>query len=89
MKTLPDSVSCYNTTAVFTEDTMPEGIKKDHFTKRGTWGIIRVHEGELEYVTGNGKTHILNSEKPGLIEPEVKHFVKPRGAVVFHLEFYK
>jgi len=89
MKKLPDFVSCYTTTAVFTENTMPEGIKKDHSTKKGTWGIIRVLEGELEYVTGNGNTHILNSENPGVIEPEIKHSVKTIGAVVFHLEFYK
>jgi tellurite resistance-related uncharacterized protein len=32
----------YKTTPVFDENTLPGGLRKDHRTKAGVWGIIRV-----------------------------------------------
>ena len=77
----------------FTAETIPSGLLKDHSTKPGTWGKIRVFRGRLEYqitderFVGGGKEENANSKSktfiidtnspPGVILPEIKHHVKP------------
>lgn len=89
MKSLPEHVQRYSTSPVFTEETVPKGLLKDHNTKSGVWGLICVSEGELEYIIEDKETHILSPENKGVVEPEVKHHIKPLGAVTVYIEFYK
>tara|TARA_B100000446_G_scaffold168521_1_gene173025 strand:- start:667 stop:936 length:270 start_codon:yes stop_codon:yes gene_type:complete len=89
MKSLPDHVQQYSTSPIFTEETVPRGLLKDHNTKSGVWGLISVSKGELEYIIEDKETHILSPEIKGVVEPEVKHHIKPLGAVTFYIEFYK
>ena len=46
---LPDSVQHYRSTPIFDESTVPKGLLRDHETKVGVWGRIRVLEGALHY----------------------------------------
>jgi tellurite resistance-related uncharacterized protein len=89
MKSLPDHVQHYSTSPVFTEETVPKGLLKDHNTKSGVWGLICVNEGELEYIIEDKEKHILSPESKGVVEPEIKHHIKPVGTVSFFIEFYK
>lgn len=89
MKTLPEHVQQYSSSPVFTENTVPKGLLKDHSTKSGVWGLICVNEGELEYIIEDQETHILTPKNKGVVEPEIKHHIKPLGAVSFFIEFYK
>jgi tellurite resistance-related uncharacterized protein len=90
MKTLPTTVTSYQRTKTFTQDTVPKGLLADHATKAGTWGVITVTEGRLEYVIpSEDETVILDSETPGIVEPDVSHHVKPLGPVSFFVEFYR
>lgn len=88
MKRLPDNVRAYRRTASFTEETIPAGLLSDHHTKPGVWAKIHIERGELLY-TVKDKKHLLRPGLPGIIEPEVPHFVTPQGAVAFFVEFYK
>ena len=49
MKSLPRDVVPTRETAVFTETSVPEGLRRSHTTRAGTWGRIRVLEGSLLY----------------------------------------
>lgn len=89
MKDLPENVAFYKRTPVFTHETLPPGILKDHRTKEGVWGVIEVVDGEIEYVIGNAEKHILRPGQNGVIEPQVLHHVKPLGAVSFSIAFYQ
>ena len=61
---------------------IPKGLLKDHSTKAGTWGVIDVSAGRLEYEIAG-----LASDPPalfelvaparGIIEPEALHRVTP------------
>ena len=87
---LPDSFVSYKQTPVFTEETVPAGLKKDHSTKTGVWAKIIVTEGKLRYrVDALGTDMELSQDKPGIVVPEVLHSVEPLGAVRFFVEFYK
>ena len=88
---LPPGLAAYRQTPVFTDQTVPAGLLRDHSTKAGTWGLIHVTEGELLYrIKASGEEFLLTPDTPpGVVEPEVLHSVEPQGAVTFHVEFWR
>ncbi len=96
MKELPDGLAEYRRTDLFTEETVPKALLADHATKAGTWGLITVAAGRLEYEieadAGTGRaaeTHILTPGADGVVEPGVRHRVRPLGAVRFYVRFLR
>lgn len=89
MKTLPSNVKAYKRTPLFTGESIPAALLNKHNTKAGSWGLINVEEGELEYQIENGESYILSPSFPGVVEPEVFHHVRAIGKVVFYVEFYQ
>jgi tellurite resistance-related uncharacterized protein len=91
---LPDGLETVRHTAAFTTDTIPTALLKDHNTKIGTWGLIRVAEGVLRYdITDTRRpestTFLTPESEPGIVEPTVRHRVEPIGATRFHVEFLR
>ncbi|MEN3177411.1 DUF1971 domain-containing protein [Gluconobacter sp. OJA] len=79
----------YKTTEIFDQNTAPQGLLRQHFTKKGVWGIIRVYEGDLKLVyTGSSREMILSPSVAGLIVPLEKHYIHFTGSVRFCVEFY-
>ncbi|MGB0360105.1 MAG: DUF1971 domain-containing protein [Endozoicomonas sp.] len=91
MKQLPSYVSSYKMTPEFTSDTVPKGLLSAHQTKPGTWGLIVVLEGILEYRILEPQQEIvtLDRDTVGVVEPTILHEVQPQGNVRFYVEFYK
>ena len=79
----------YKRTPVFDETTLPDGLRREHRTKAGVWGIIRVLEGRLCYrVLDPASETVLDPESPGLVLPGQPHSVEPLGAMRMQVEFY-
>ena len=77
-------------TPVFTEESLPSGLKNDHSTKIGVWGKIILIEGSLQYRVNSLKVDtVLSPNEPGVILPEILHSVALLGPVKFYVEFYK
>jgi tellurite resistance-related uncharacterized protein len=91
MKELPPQVTPYKKTPEFTEKSVPDGLLKDHNTKTGVWGKIVVLEGRLEYTIQEPKLEViqLTPRAFGVVEPTIKHHIKPLGLVRFYVEFYR
>lgn len=89
MKPLPSGVTPYKRTPEFTEQTVPPGLLHEHQTKESVWGRIVVLEGQLQYTINEPEieVHILDQEHFGVVEPSVRHEVKPLGKVRFYVEF--
>jgi tellurite resistance-related uncharacterized protein len=89
MKDLPADLSPSGKTPVFTQDSVPAGLLKDHRLAPGYWGKIVVLQGSLEYVIQSSPEERieLNPSRFGVVEPEVFHFVRPLGPVQFYVEF--
>lgn len=89
MKSLPRDVVAYQRTRDFTNDTIPDGLRRSHTTKRGVWGQIVVLEGTLRYriLEPQPEEHLLSADHPGVVEPEIPHEVEPLGVVRFYVEF--
>ncbi len=85
----PTRAKPYKATAVFNEVTLPAGLRREHRTKAGSWGVIRVLEGRLRYqVLDPISEVILEPGRPGLILPEQPHLVEPLGSIRMQVEFY-
>ena len=83
-------VEPYKTTPVFDHDTLPAGLRREHRTKAGVWGLIRVLEGRLRLEYGDGSPgRILSPGYPGRLKPEEPHWVEPLGCMRMQVEFYE
>jgi tellurite resistance-related uncharacterized protein len=100
MAILPSNVVKYSTVPTkdkfFTIDTIPAGLLKEHSTKEGTWGVIRVHRGKLEYtiLEPDQSVHVLDAESVdnniGIIEPTMLHQTKGlTDDLKFVVEFWR
>ena len=99
MPILPNDVVKYSQVpgkdrGVFKTDTIPKGLLKEHTTKAGTWGVINVNKGQLEYkITGdpeNIRTFQLGPERKGIIRPQEFHQVRALSTdLEFVVEFYR
>jgi tellurite resistance-related uncharacterized protein len=78
----------YRTTAIFDEETLPAALRREHRTKDGAWGIIRVLEGKLRLNFPDGREQLLDPLHPGLIIPRETHWVEPVGGIRMQVEFY-
>ena len=96
MSVLPGDVIQYSQvpkTGHITADKIPSGLLKNHSTKAGTWGIIRVDQGVLQYTIQEPTVRVFELRGPddrGVIEPEVLHCVKALSDdLKFVVEFYR
>ena len=79
----------YKRTPVFDENTLPSGLRLEHRTKPGVWGVIRVLSGRLSYrVFDPASQVILEPGHPGLVLPDQAHCVEPLGRMQMQVEFY-
>lgn len=82
-------ITPYRSTAVFDETTLPDALRREHRTKAGVWGVIRVIEGSLRLqFAGGGEERVLTPDQPGLVRPEQVHRVEPMGQMRMRVDFY-
>ena len=88
---IPERATFVRKTEVFTENTIPDGLRKQHKTTEGVWGKLSLIEGHLKYMIFEpyNEKQLLGCEHPGIILPDVPHAVEPIGNVQFYLEFFK
>jgi tellurite resistance-related uncharacterized protein len=95
VKELPHDVVQYSQVpkqGCFKAETIPKGLLKEHSTKKGTWGIIRVDHGSLEYQINQPtvRKFVLVAPVKGVIEPGILHQVKALSDdLEFVVEFYR
>lgn len=89
MKTLPDTVSPYKRTALFTSDTIPAGFLREHKTPEGVWGVLNITKGSLIFCI-NDTSEKIQLEQSGqvVIAPRMKHHLELNGYAEFYVEFY-
>ncbi|HEX3863500.1 MAG TPA: DUF1971 domain-containing protein [Stellaceae bacterium] len=79
----------YRSTPIFDETTLPAGLRGEHRTKSGVWGVIRVIEGQLKLrLLDRNEELVLTPQQPGLILPEQPHTVTPVGPMRMQVDFY-
>ena len=88
---LPTGFAPYKRTAEFEAHSIPAGLRKDHSTKPGVWGVIHVLAGRLRYIVEPplARELTLDPTTRGIVVPEVLHRVVPDGEVRFFVEFHR
>ncbi len=88
---LPAGLQSYRRTPEFDARTTPAGLRAEHRTKAGVWGSIHVIRGNLRYVTSSTRKQVLRlgPARPGIIAPQMPHFVEIEGPVQFYIEFLR
>ena len=87
---LPDPADVVGRTPEFTEETLPHALRTNHATATGVWGRIVVTDGLVRYqVPALGVDRNLEAGVAGIVLPEVRHTVEPRGAALLHVEFLR
>ena len=87
---IPNGYAPYRRTPLFTNESIPKGLRSRHTTKKGVWGIIHVRSGSLRYRIHdpyNTET-ILGFDRQGVVLPEVEHEIEPIDNVKFFVEFW-
>lgn len=75
---------------VFTEDTIPDALLREHALAQGRWGVLHVFEGSLEFldlITGETRT-VLASDLV-IIRPGAPHRVAVAGHVSCRIDFFR
>lgn len=87
---LPEGFVPYQQTPIFDNQTIPEGLRKNHSTKPGVWGMIHVKQGKLKYRIYEplNTEVILSPRTPGIVLPEVEHDVQLFDNTQFYVEFW-
>ncbi|HEY4055742.1 MAG TPA: DUF3565 domain-containing protein [Kofleriaceae bacterium] len=88
---LPKGYAPYKRTPTFDHASIPDGLRRDHSTKPGVWGVINVVAGRLRYIVEPPLAceRVLEPTAPGIVVPDVLHRVEPDGDVTFFVEFYR
>lgn len=80
----------YATSPVFDEQSLPDALRKEHRTKDGTWGLLRVLEGEVDLVFLNPhRDQRVTPDDPAPIPPQSPHYVKLLGPMKMQVEFHR
>jgi tellurite resistance-related uncharacterized protein len=86
---LPDTVEKYSQSPIFTQDTIPAALQRDHSTKAAVWGLIVVSAGTLTYTRTAQQPQRIRAGEVATIYPEELHNVAAEGDVQFQVEFYR
>jgi len=79
----------YRSTPIFDEVSLPAALRREHRTKKGVWGVIRLIEGKVRYtIVDPWSETILTRDEPGFVQPEQVHFVEPLGPIRMQVDFY-
>ena len=94
VKLMPEGLQSYFKSDIFTEATVPTGLRRAHKTKPQVWALIHVIEGSLLYrITderlAGSETMLSPDLPPGLIEPTILHEVEAQQPVKFYIEFFR
>lgn len=83
-------VAPYGSSPIFDEHSLPDSLRNKHSTKDGTWGLLRVIEGEVKLVFLDPPSeHLVTVDEPAPIPPQAPHFVKLVGPMKMQVEFYR
>jgi tellurite resistance-related uncharacterized protein len=91
MPALPEGLVVYKTTAWFDAETVPSGLLRSHRLRGEVWGRIVVESGYVVYTIELEPplVFVLSPRLQGIVQPEVRHHVTPRGNARFRVEFLR
>lgn len=86
---MPQNMKEISRTNLFTEQTVPAKMRKQHYLTKDTWGLLTVKSGALTFMLEGDSIGIdVKQGQSVVIEPEKMHFVATSGPVSFDVAFF-
>ena len=87
---LPDGLVPANSSPIFTQDTLPDALQREHALAPGHWGVLNVLEGSLRFVNlETGETRTISAPDRVTIHPRMRHHVAVDGPVRCRIDFFR
>ncbi len=87
---LPDGLVPSRASPIFTQDTLPDALQREHALAPGHWGVLNVLEGSLRFVNlETRKTRTISAPGRVTIHPQTRHHVTVDGPVRCRIDFFR
>lgn len=87
---LPDGLIPSHSSPIFSQDSLPDALQREHALAPGHWGMLHVLEGSLRFVNlENGKTLRISAPGQVTIRPRARHRVAVDGPVRCKIDFFR
>ena len=87
---LPDGLIPSHSSPIFTQDTLPDALQREHALAAGHWGMLNVLEGSLRFVNlETGETRRILAPGRVTIRPRARHRVAVDGPVRCRIDFFR
>lgn len=89
--TLPPTAACYRTLGPWTAEEIPTGLKGQHQLKAGSWAMIKILTGKIDFAWDDDGAKPAITLKAGMeltVPPLVLHHLVLDGPVEVTLSFY-
>ena len=88
---LPAGVTCYWQSGRLDQGNLPAGLTREHRLKEGTWGMLTLRSGSIQFVWDDTEGGTVELAAPGrmVIPPTVPHHLVLGGPFKLEIEFYR
>ena len=90
--TVPANAECYRTLGPWTAETIPAGLKGQHLLKAGSWAVIKILSGKIDFAWDGGSVEPAITLETGMeltVPPLELHHLVLNGPVEVTLSFYR
>ena len=86
---LPDGLGVVRTAGPFDEATLPAGLRREHRVADGTWGVLRVLDGDVELELTTDRCHTIGLSRGDrqAIPPGARHRLTLGGRACVAVDF--
>jgi tellurite resistance-related uncharacterized protein/hemoglobin-like flavoprotein len=87
---IPPGLLPSSSSPVFTHETAPDALKRQHMLGRGHWGVLHVLRGHLGFVDlESGAERVVSADDTVVIRPQAPHRVFGGKEVQFRIDFFR
>lgn len=87
---LPDGLVPNHSSPIFTQDTLPDALQREHALAPGHWGVLNVLDGGLRFLNlETGEDHPVSAPGHVTIHPRMRHRVAVDGPVRCRIDFFR
>lgn len=90
--TLPANAASYRALGPWTADEIPAGLKGQHQLKAGSWAVIKILSGRIDFAWDDENARPSTTLETGMkltVPPLVLHHLVVTGPVEVSLSFYR
>lgn len=88
---LPVGAICYWRSGLLDQHNLPAGLMREHRLKEGTWGVLNLRSGAIEFAWDDERGGKVELSAPArmVVPPAVPHHVDVRGPFTLEIEFHR